>query len=243
MSKARKLFNQSKTRQLLNEAINHQEFLNDLPMLVLEGNQLYGVVTVDPRERNEILELLGDGKFNPSYVYENEVRPVFMQPKKFIWNDIDEAFHYDVGYSVKFGKNNEINECLSSALFLRNDNDHFPIGFFKFSIENSQEEPNFHYININLEHIYIDLDHRNRTNWLDLTCAIRNFLTVMLECIVNCANESDQLNFYLNAKFESDGGEKIGNLLFREIRYVLEELQISYPQKAEGIKPLIAKMC
>jgi hypothetical protein len=45
----------STPRKILLEALNHPEFFNDLPLLTLENNQLFGVIVVNEVDRVSLL--------------------------------------------------------------------------------------------------------------------------------------------------------------------------------------------
>jgi hypothetical protein len=225
--------NESKLRQLVNEALHHQKFLIKMPMLVLDNDQLYGVITVNEIERNNMMEFFLNVKKIPqsNTTHSDGVKYVFMQPKKFLWGDIYDAFHYNLGYSIIEGDNCEVEENLSLALFLKNPKDHFPVGFIKFNINHMQFDTFIHFFHIKLESIHIDLDYKNTTYWLDLTCATSKFLGVLIESIIANCDDNDQFQFRINSEFTNEGGEKIGNLLLQKLNCLLNKLKINNPDK------------
>lgn len=231
--------NPNKATQLILAALHHREFLNDLPFVTFNHDALAGVIVTDPLQRNDILDLMGKSKFSP--MNQQDSRPLFIPGHEF--NEVIDNSHFDfkLGYhSNMLEINDDGEEELSLILVLNTE--HKPIGFFKITLTHSQHTEHDHIIQITLDQILIDHQHRNRCNWMDLTNGTLTFLIVMLECLVASASVEDRLSIYLIADFVSRGGEKIGSIIFDELSCALDDLKMNYPEKAECIDDIIPQM-
>jgi hypothetical protein len=229
---------------ILQEA-QDSEFQVELPFITLENNQLYGVITVEPRQHNDILHSLGDGKFHPSNSsFDRGFNVLFIPSAHFKYADKENKYEYELGYTLdKFPDNSNderLEETLSSVITLKHN--HQTIGFFKFTIHHSQFGYNYHPINFELDQIFIAKNFRNRWHWLDLICALLAVINAFLEGFIRCCEVYDRVHLYLSAAIMSKGGDKIANLLLREINDTVEYLKDIYPKKADCITYIIPQI-
>lgn len=218
-------------RKILLEALSHPEFLNDLPLLTFENNQLLGTIVVHEVDRMSLLTSAFENYNKIEYKGEEPV-VVFMTPNRFCHKDDGQKFNFKLGYSVDWNKekfDGMVDECLSSTLVLKVG--HKTIGFFMFVIELSQFNDKEIIFKIELKYIYVNKKNRNKVNWLNLTTALTKFLTVVLDSLIQIVNEKQKLDLAMEATFVSTGGEKIGNGIYNEINFVWEFLQDTYPEK------------
>jgi len=181
-------------RKILLEALSHPEFLNDLPLLTFENNQMLGAILVQEVDRLSLLTSAFEN-YNKIEYKDEEPVVVFMAPNRFCHKDDKQKFNFKSGYSVDRYENNIdviVDECFSSTLLLKEG--HKTIGFFMFNLELSQLNNEELIFKIELKYIYVNKRNRNKVNWLNLTTALTKFLTIVLDCLIQVLNDKQRLD-------------------------------------------------
>jgi hypothetical protein len=226
----------NKPSPLILAALHHQTFLNGLPSLTFQNDSLSGVLAVDPLQRNDILDMLGKSRLSPPN--QTDYIPLFIPSRKFNTVIDDQAYDYNLGYQCDMDQIDDGGDEALSLMFVLNTS-HKTIGFFKLTLTHTQSTEHDHTIQFTLDQILIDPKHRNTTNWMDLTNGTITFLWMMLESLLASVVIEDRIAIYLNADVVSSGGKKIGNIIFNELSYCLDELKQGYPEKSKCIDKII----
>lgn len=139
------------------------------------------------------------------------------------------------GYNYKC-QNEEI-----LTVFTVLDADEEEVGFFGFGLTLNRERGQIMLV-LNLKDIYVKPAYRGSTYWMDLTIAVYNFVSLIVDCLALKLPKPSYYNVAVTSDAHSKTDVKIANIITSELRATYQALPYLAPNSPAFIGEVFAEM-
>jgi hypothetical protein len=215
---------------ILKQAIQSKAFKKIYPTIYFEDDQLKGTLTIQADERVELLSNTYKMDRFDNTNHNSKPTVVTLRAYRFQYDFENDEDNIPMTYIIDelgYESYNEVTKLDGDTCKCQNeeiltvftvlDDDEEEAGFFGIGLTLNRERGKVMLV-LRLNGIYVKPAHRGSTYWMDLTIAIYNFVSLIVDCLALKLPKRSYYNVAVTSDAHSKTDVKIANIIASELR-------------------------